>query len=85
MELLNLIYMEQIQSRIKYDHLLSKLDHIEKMINKIGVINNTSTVSTDFDDNFMSNWPMNNEEMFQHVSKCLLDNSFVSLVARILL
>lgn len=85
MELLNLIYMEQIQSRIKYDRLLSKLDHIEKAINKIGVINNNSTALPNFDNNCMSNWPMNNEQMFQNVSKCLLDDSFVSLVARKLL
>ncbi|XP_050064473.1 uncharacterized protein LOC114126263 [Aphis gossypii] len=80
MELLNLIYMEQIQSRIKYDHLLSKLNNIERAVNKIGLINNASTVLPNFDDNFMSNWPMNNEQMFQHVSNCLLDDSFVSLV-----
>ncbi|KAE9524410.1 hypothetical protein AGLY_015131 [Aphis glycines] len=66
MELLNLIYMEQIQSRIK-------------AVNKIGLINNASTVLPNFDDNFMSNWPMNNEQMFQHVSNCLLNDSFVSL------
>lgn len=85
MELLNLIYMEQIQSRIKHDHLLSKLNNIERSVNKIGLINNASTVLPNFDDNFMSNWPMNNEQMFQHVTNCLLDDSFVSLVARILL
>lgn len=85
MELLNLIYMEQIQSRIKYDHLMSKLNNIERTVNKIGLINNASILLPNFDDNFMSNWPMNNEQMFQHVSKCLLDDSFVSLVARILL
>lgn len=85
MELLNLIYLEQIQSRIKHDHLLSKLNNIERAVNKIGLINNASTVLPNFDDNFMSNWPMNNEQMFQHVSNCLLDDSFVSLVARILL
>lgn len=32
--------MEQIQRRIKFDNLLSKLDHIEKVVNKIGVKNN---------------------------------------------
>ncbi|KAE9522566.1 hypothetical protein AGLY_017036, partial [Aphis glycines] len=55
MELLNLIYMEQIQSRIKYDHLSSKLNNIERAVNKIGLINNASTVLPNFDDNFMSN------------------------------
>jgi len=49
--------MEQIQSRIKYDHLLPKLDHIEKAINKIGVINNISTALPNFDENFMSIGP----------------------------
>lgn len=84
-ELLNSIYMEQIQSRIKYDHLLSKLDHIEKAVNKLGVINNISSPLLNFDSNFMSNWPMTNEQMFQNISNCLLDDSFVSLVASIFL
>ncbi|KAE9544391.1 hypothetical protein AGLY_001570 [Aphis glycines] len=65
--------------RIKYDHLLSKLNNIERAVNKIGLINNASTVLPNFDDNFMSNWPMNNEQMFQHVTNCLLDDSLVSL------
>jgi len=77
--------MEQIQSRIKYDHLLSKLDHIEKAVNKLGVINNISSPLLNFDSNFMSNWPMTNEQMFQNISNCLLDDSFVSLVASIFL
>jgi len=82
MELLNSIYMEQIQSRIKHDHLLSKLEQIEKAVNKIGMINNIATAIPKFDSNFMSNWPMNSEQMFQNVTKCLLDDSFVSLVVR---
>ncbi|XP_060869117.1 uncharacterized protein LOC132953005 [Metopolophium dirhodum] len=34
----------------------------------------------DFDSTFMANWPMKNEQMFLNVSKCLLEDSFVSLV-----
>lgn len=69
MKLLNSIYVERIQSQIKYDHLLSKLNRIEKAVNKIGVINNIPTLLPDFDSNFMSNWPMTNEQMFQNISK----------------
>eukprot|EP00102_Acyrthosiphon_pisum_P020586 XP_016657796.1 PREDICTED: uncharacterized protein LOC107883013 [Acyrthosiphon pisum] len=79
-ELLSSIYKEQIQSRIKHDHLLSKLEQVEKAVNKIGVINNISTAMPDFDSTFMANWPMKNEQMFLNVSKCLLEDSFVSLV-----
>jgi len=85
MELLNLIYKEQIQSRVKHDHLLSKLEHIEKAVNKIGMINKISIAIPDFDTAFMANWPMKNEQMFQDVSKCLLEDSFVSLVVHRLL
>ncbi|KAL5239088.1 hypothetical protein ACI65C_006498 [Semiaphis heraclei] len=82
MELLNLIYKEQIRSRVKHDHLLSKLEQIEKAVNKIGMINKISTAIPDFDTTFMANWPMKNEQMFQNVSKCLLEDSFVSLVKK---
>jgi len=65
--------------------LLSKLEQVEKAVNKIGVINNISIAMPDFDSIFMANWPMKNEQMFLNVSKCLLEDSFVSLVVRILL
>lgn len=67
MELLNSIYKEQIQSRIKHNHLMSKLEQIEKGANKITVMNNISTEIPNFDSNFLTNWPMSNEQMFQKV------------------
>lgn len=56
-ELLKLIYKEQIQNRIMYELcLLSKVDKMEKNVNKIGSINNISGIEIpDFDSNFMSN------------------------------
>lgn len=78
--LLNSIYKEQIQNRILYNRLLSKVDSIEKTVNKIGSLNNITNATFNFDDNFMLNWPMNNEQMFLNVENCLLDDSFISLV-----
>lgn len=66
MELLNSIYKEQIQSLVMYNRLFCKVDQIEKSINQIGVVNNIST-AVPLDDNFMSNWPMKNEQMFLNV------------------
>ncbi|XP_050440070.1 uncharacterized protein LOC126845464 [Adelges cooleyi] len=61
MGLLNLIYKEQIQNRVLYDRLLSKVNNIE----------------TNFDENFLLNWPIINEQTFKHVENSLLDNLFV--------
>lgn len=61
---------------------MSKLEQIEKAVNKIGVMNNVSTKIHNFDSNFLTHWPMSNEQMFQNISKSLLDNSFVSFVVR---
>jgi len=78
--LLNSIYKEQIQSCIKHDYLLSKLEQVEKAINQIAVINNISTAVPNFDNTFMANWPIKIEQQFQNISKLLLEDSFVSLV-----
>jgi len=85
MELLNLIYKEQIQNRIKHDYLFIKIEQVEKAINQIAVINNISTAVPNFDNTFMANWPIKNEQQFQNISKLLLEDSFVLVVHRFFL
>ncbi|XP_050434162.1 uncharacterized protein LOC126841625 [Adelges cooleyi] len=80
MGLLNLIYKEQIQNRVLYNQLLSKVNNIETIINKIGLSNNISTATHNFDENFLLNWPIINEQTFKHVENSLLDNLFVQQV-----